>query len=154
MGITVEFEFVPFNKVGGHGRMYDIKSLINYDEYQQRIQAGTALGELCHDHDPVEVINLNQVSHKINSMWINEKGISGVVEILATPRGQIAEMLLSGGFLSVRPRIVGQVIDSVVRNGEIISFDFIDSMNDTFNPDSYKNRRYKLKLKGHEESIF
>jgi len=150
MGVTAEFEFIPYNKVSGEKRKYDAESITNFDEYHQFINNGTALGELCHDRSPTAEISLTNVSHKINSMHVDESGVSGVVEILSTPRGELAKILLEAGMITIRPRLIGIIDNGVVRDAVIVSFDFISSMNDTFNPDTYKNRRYRLKIKGHE----
>jgi len=138
-------EFLPFTEeLNGNGRRYTYEC-IDISAYENLINTGSALGELCHDKDPTDTISLANVSHKINSIHKNEKGIYGVIELLDTPRGHIAQMLIDG-MLIVRPRMLGLIgTDGIPEITEIISFDLISGNNDSFNPDSYKNRRYKLK---------
>ena len=80
-----------------NGRIYERAILEReMDKYMEGpIKQNNALGEL--DHPDSSVINLNNVSHKINKCWWNGNDVHGQIEILTTPAGNIAKSLFQAG---------------------------------------------------------
>lgn len=88
---------------------------------EQRIQGGeTILGEL--DHPEELSINLDRVSHIIESMWLDNADGHGKLKIIGTPMGNIVRTLLeSGAKLGVSSRGSGNVDGS----GQVSDFDIV-----------------------------
>ena len=83
----IEGIFLQSEITNKNGRMYPFKTLqrevAKYDEAQ--IQKGRALGELGHPDGPS--INLDRVSHKIESLREDGNNFVGRAKILDTPMG-------------------------------------------------------------------
>ena len=93
-----------------NGRKYPLatlqKEVANYTKNQ--ISQGRALGELGHPEGPS--INLDRVSHKIESLKENGTNFIGRAKILDTPMGTIAKNLLDEGVkLGVSSRGMGSL---------------------------------------------
>ena len=86
----IEGVFLQSELTNKNGRMYPFKTLrrevAKYDE--NFIQKGRALGELGHPDGPS--INLDRVSHKIQSLKEDGTNFIGRAKILDTPMGKIA----------------------------------------------------------------
>jgi len=144
--------FLPFSEQpNGNGRIYNSDSISDkvLQEFKDEIKNGNVLGEnfVYHSEERPEVL-LTNVSHLIKKIEKTEEGLIGEIELLATPQGNLIKELIDNGitkFLCIRPRCVGTVNeDKTVTVDRIFSCDLLSSFDDAFNPDSYRNRRYKL----------
>ena len=126
-----------------NGRRYPFRTLqrevAKYDE--NHIQKGRALGELGHPDGPN--INLDKVSHKIESLKENGNNFIGRAKILDTPNGRIAKSLLDEGVkLGVSSRGMGSLRKE--SNCNIVQDDFMlataaDIVADPSAPDAFVN---------------
>lgn len=99
------------------------------------IKERRALGEL--DHPDSSVVNLNNVSHNVLAMEFKGNDLTGTVEVLSTPSGNILKELFKSGIrLGISSRGMGSVKE-VMREGgntlevqpdfELIAFDFVSN---------------------------
>ena len=124
-----------------NGRKYPFKTLerevAKYDE--SYIRKGRALGELGHPDGPS--INLDKVSHKIQSLKAEGNNFIGRAKILDTPMGNIAKNLLDEGVrLGVSSRGMGSLRKE--GNTNIVQDDFMlataaDIVADPSAPDAF-----------------
>ena len=103
----------------------EIESAVN--QLNEQITGGhSVLGEV--DHPDDLKINLDRVSHMINSMWMDGPNGFGKLKILPTPMGQlVSTMLESGVKLGVSSRGSGNVndLDGRVSDFEIVTVDIV-----------------------------
>lgn len=111
-----------------NGRVYD---KANYGEMveqlQEQVQAGL-LGELEHPYSLQ--IDLNNVSHKINSIQMNEDGTcTGEIVLLSTPKGNIAKSLVEAGLpIYVSSRGAGKIDENGnVTLSKLVTFDIVST---------------------------
>lgn len=126
-------------KQNGNGREYPMEILEReINKYMELVKENRALGEL--DHPDSQVVNLKNVSHKINDMNWDGKKVMGVIEILPTPSGNILKALFtnnvpvgisSRGMGSLKQ--VGEVME-VQDDFELLCYDFVSTPS---NPGSY-----------------
>lgn len=126
-------------KQNGNGREYPMEILEReINKYMELVRENRALGEL--DHPDSQVVNLKNVSHKINDMNWDGKKVMGVIEILPTPSGNILKALFannvpvgisSRGMGSLKQ--VGEVME-VQDDFELLCYDFVSTPS---NPGSY-----------------
>ena len=125
-----------------NGRVYPKDTLVREAKKYAKtnIAERRALGEL--DHPDSSVVNLNNVSHNILEMHWNGDDLSGTVEVLGTPAGNILKELFKSGIkLGISSRGLGSVKeisegededgkDSTVQvqpDFELIAFDFVSN---------------------------
>ena len=106
----IEGVFLQAEIANKNGRKYPFSTLerevAKYDE--AHIRKGRALGELGHPDGPS--INLDKVSHKIESLRAEGNNFIGRAKILDTPNGRIAKSLLDEGVkLGVSSRGMGSL---------------------------------------------
>ena len=106
----IEGVFLQSEIKNKNGRVYPqgvlAREVAKYDEHH--IQKGRALGELGHPEGPS--INLDRVSHKIESLREDGNNFIGRAKILETPMGNIAKNLLDEGVrLGVSSRGMGSL---------------------------------------------
>ena len=96
------------------------------------IAENRALGEL--DHPETSVINLKNVSHNILKLWWDGKNLSGDIEILPTPSGNILKQLFANNItVGISSRAMGTVspigegLVQVEDDLELICWDFVST---------------------------
>lgn len=89
--------FMQAEKKNGNGRIYPKDVLTEaVDKMNDKMSKGyNVLGEL--EHPEVLTINLNNVSHVIESLTWKGDDVIGKCKILDTPKGEIAKALLKEG---------------------------------------------------------
>ena len=137
----IEGVFLQAEISNKNGRKYPFKTLerevAKYDE--AHIRKGRALGELGHPDGPS--INLDKVSHKIQSLTAEGNNFIGRAKILDTPMGNIAKNLLDEGVrLGVSSRGMGSLRKE--GNTNIVQDDFMlataaDIVADPSAPDAF-----------------
>ena len=137
----IEGVFLQAEIANKNGRKYPFKTLerevAKYDE--GHIRKGRALGELGHPDGPS--INLDKVSHKIESLKAEGNNFIGRAKILDTPMGNIAKNLLDEGVrLGVSSRGMGSLRKE--GNTNIVQDDFMlataaDIVADPSAPDAF-----------------
>ena len=107
---AIEGVFMQCETKNRNGRVYPLpvmqKAVKKYDDEQ--VKTGRAVGELNHPEGPT--VNLDKVSHKIESLNWEGNNVMGKATILSTPMGEIVKGLLDGGVkLGVSTRGMGSL---------------------------------------------
>ena len=139
---AIEGIFMQAEQKNRNGRIYPkdvmVKAVNKYDDEQ--VSKGRAVGELNHPEGPT--VNLDKVSHKIESLHWEGNDVMGKATILETPMGKIVKGLLDGGVnLGVSTRGMGSL-----KNGNdamIVQPDFmlnaVDIVQDPSAPSAFVN---------------
>ena len=109
-------------------RVYPVSEITNaVSTINEQLKSGqSVLGEV--DHPDDLKINLDRVSHMIESMWMDGPNGYGKLKILETPMGQLVKTMIQGGVnLGVSSRGSGEVNESSgdVSNFEIVTVDIV-----------------------------
>ena len=138
----IEGVFMQSNKKNRNGRVYEKATLENaVNKYiTEQVKTGRAVGELNHPEGPT--VNLDKVSHKINSLHWQGNDVVGKASILKTPMGKIVEGLLDGGVkLGVSSRGMGSLVSR--KGAQYVGDDFmlstIDIVQDPSAPSAFVN---------------
>ena len=138
----IEGIFMQAEQKNRNGRIYPkdvmVKAVDKYDDEQ--VSKGRAVGELNHPEGPT--VNLDKVSHKIESLKWKGNDVVGKATILETPMGQIVQGLLEGGVnLGVSTRGMGSLKNG--NNAMIVQEDFmlnaVDIVQDPSAPSAFVN---------------
>jgi len=126
--VVLEGVFAEFGIENRNGRIYEEKEYLPHLEYLKKDMAnGSLLGEL--DHPERFEVALGNVSHRITELWYDQSArqIKGRIEVLDTPKGQIAKSLLNSGVpLSISSRAAGIVNeDKTVQIQQIYTYDLV-----------------------------
>jgi len=108
---AIEGVFMQANQENRNRRRYDKETCLvpAVEKYvTEQVSKGRAVGELNHPEGPT--VNLDKVSHKIESLVWEGNDVVGRATILETPMGQIVKGLLDGGVkLGVSTRGMGSL---------------------------------------------
>ena len=109
-------------------RVYPVSEITNaVSTINEQLKSGqSVLGEV--DHPDDLKINLDRVSHMIESMWMDGPNGYGKLKILETPMGQLVKTMIEGGVkLGVSSRGSGNVSESTgqVADFEIVTVDVV-----------------------------
>jgi len=139
---AIEGIFMQAEAKNRNGRIYPrgvMESAVGKYNSEQ-VVPGRAVGELNHPEGPT--VNLDKVSHKIESLNWQGNDVVGKATILATPMGEVVKGLLDGGVkLGVSTRGMG----SLARGNDamIVKDDFIlnavDIVQDPSAPSAFVN---------------
>ena len=139
---AIEGVFMSAEQKNRNGRIYPKqvlgKAVESYNTTQ--VVPGRAVGELNHPEGPT--VNLDKVSHKIESLDWQGNNVVGKATILATPMGEVVKGLLDGGVkLGVSTRGMGSLQRS--NDAMIVKDDFIlnavDIVQDPSAPSAFVN---------------
>ena len=139
---SIEGVFMQAEQKNRNGRIYPKPimetALGKYNTEQ--VSKGRAVGELNHPEGPT--VNLDKVSHKIESLDWKGNDVVGKATILETPMGQIVKGLLDGGVrLGVSTRGMGSLQNN--GNAMVVKDDFIlnavDIVQDPSAPSAFVN---------------
>ena len=141
--LYIEGVFLQGNIKNRNGRMYPFETLQReVGRYiKEQVAQGRAVGELGHPDSPT--VNLDRVSHKIESLRESGSNFVGKAKILeSTPMGKIASSLLSEGVkLGVSSRGIGS-LKPTKEGFNVVSDDFMlataaDIVADPSAPDAF-----------------
>ena len=139
---AIEGVFMQCETKNRNGRIYPRpimeKAVSKYDNEQ--VKTGRAVGELNHPDGPT--VNLDKVSHKIESLNWEGNNVMGKATILSTPMGEIVKGLLDGGVkLGVSTRGMGSLEQG--DNAMLVKDDFmlnaVDIVQDPSAPSAFVN---------------
>ena len=139
---SIEGVFMQAETKNRNGRIYPkpiMEKAVNKYVTEQ-VSKGRAVGELNHPEGPT--VNLDKVSHKIESLDWKGNDVVGKATILETPMGMIVRGLLDGGInLGVSTRGMGSLQRG--NNAMIVKDDFllnaVDIVQDPSAPSAFVN---------------
>ena len=150
--LYMEGIFVQGDKRNQNQRIYPVSEITKaVKSVQDKINSDiTVLGEADHPEDLN--INLDRVSHKIESMWMNGSDGYGKLKLLPTPMGNICKTLIESGCrIGVSSRGSGNVDDrGMVSDFEIITVDIVANPSA---PDAYPDPLYEQIMNGRHGNI-
>ena len=139
---AIEGIFASAEQKNRNGRIYPFnvmdKAITKY--ILEQVDKGRAVGELNHPEGPT--INLDKVSHKIDSLKWEGNDVVGKATILATPMGKIVEGLLDGGVrVGVSTRGMGSLQQSggAMKVGPDFMLNAVDIVQDPSAPNAFVN---------------
>jgi hypothetical protein len=139
---AIEGVFMQAEQKNRNGRVYPrpvMEKAVN-KYVDEQVSKGRAVGELNHPDGPT--VNLDKVSHKIESLQWEGNDVVGKATILETPMGQIVKGLLDG---DVRVGVSTRGMGSLQRggNGMVVGPDFmlnaVDIVQDPSAPNAFVN---------------
>lgn len=142
-GCYIEGVFMQGNIKNRNGRIYPSKVLNEKVQtyIKEKVETDQAIGELGHPDGPS--INLDRVSHKIESLWLEGDNWMGRAKLLDTPMGKIAQNLVEGGVqIGVSSRGLGSIKQKQGVNEVQDDFHLVtaaDIVADPSAPDAYVN---------------
>jgi len=139
---TIEGVFMQAEQKNRNGRIYpkDVMESALAKYVEEQVSKGRAVGELNHPEGPT--VNLDKVSHKIESLEWDGNDVVGKATILETPMGQIVKGLLDG---DVRVGVSTRGMGSLQRGSDamMVGKDFmlnaVDIVQDPSAPNAFVN---------------
>jgi hypothetical protein len=139
---SIEGVFMSAEQKNRNGRIYPrtvMENAVNKYNVEQ-VQKGRAVGELNHPEGPT--VNLDKVSHKIESLDWSGNNVVGKATVLETPMGKIVQGLLEGGVqLGVSTRGMGSL--QRTNDAMVVKDDFllnaVDIVQDPSAPSAFVN---------------
>ena len=127
---TLEGVFTEFDTENRNGRVYAKKEFQpHFDALKKIVESGTCVGEL--DHPKQFETTLNNVSHKIEDIWMDESNnrVMGRIKLLDTDAGKQAKALVDGGIpLHISSRAAGTVTENKqVKMHKLFTYDLVDT---------------------------
>ena len=139
---SIEGVFMSAEQKNRNGRIYprDVMEGAVSKYVNEQVAKGRAVGELNHPEGPT--VNLDKVSHKIESLNWQGNDVVGKATILNTPMGKIVEGLLEGGVkLGVSTRGMGSL--QRLNDAMVVKPDFllnaVDIVQDPSAPSAFVN---------------
>src|SRR6056300_1923029 len=139
---AIEGIFASSEQKNRNGRIYPkpvMESAVG-KYIDEQVSKGRAVGELNHPEGPT--INLDKVSHQIDSLDWKGNDVVGKATILATPMGKIVEGLLDGGVrVGVSTRGMGSLQrgNGVMTVGPDFMLNAVDIVQDPSAPNAFVN---------------
>ena len=139
---AIEGIFASSEQKNRNGRIYKRDVMENaVNKYiDEQVSKGRAVGELNHPEGPT--INLDKVSHKIDSLDWKGNDVIGKATILNTPMGKIVEGLLEGGVrVGVSTRGMGSLQrgNGAMTVGPDFMLNAVDIVQDPSAPNAFVN---------------
>jgi len=139
---AIEGIFMQAETKNRNGRIYprEVMNKAVGKYINEQVSKGRAVGELNHPEGPT--VNLDKVSHKIESLDWKGNDVVGKATILETPMGKIVQGLLDGGVnLGVSTRGMGSLKNG--NNAMVVQPDFmlnaVDIVQDPSAPSAFVN---------------
>jgi|TARA_R110001583_G_scaffold59311_4_gene176524 hypothetical protein len=138
----IEGIFMQASKKNRNGRVYPNEVLMKEAKRYQKeyVTSGRAMGELGHPEGPT--LNLERVSHLVESLKQDGNNIIGKAKILETPYGKIVKNLMDGGVkLGVSSRGMGTLkqVNGINEVQKDFMLSAIDIVADPSAPDAFVN---------------
>jgi hypothetical protein len=138
----IEGIFMQASKKNRNGRVYPNEVLMKEAKRYQKeyVTSGRAMGELGHPEGPT--VNLERVSHLVESLKQDGNNIIGKAKILETPYGKIVKNLMDGGVkLGVSSRGMGTLkqVNGINEVQKDFMLSAIDIVADPSAPDAFVN---------------
>lgn len=138
----IEGIFMQASKKNRNGRVYPNEVLMKEAKRYQKeyVKGGRAMGELGHPEGPT--VNLERVSHLIESLKEDGDNIVGRAKVLDTPYGKIVKNLMDGGVkLGVSSRGMGTLkqVNGINEVQKDFMLSAIDIVADPSAPDAFVN---------------
>ena len=138
----IEGIFMQASKKNRNGRVYPNEVLMKEAKRYQKeyVNHGRAMGELGHPEGPT--VNLERVSHLVESLKQDGNNIIGKAKILETPYGKIVKNLMDGGVkLGVSSRGMGTLkqVNGINEVQKDFMLSAIDIVADPSAPDAFVN---------------
>lgn len=120
--------FAELGVMNVNHRIYTESEYLRHLQYlREDVKRGDLLGEL--DHPEIFETKLNNASHRIIDIWYEpqSKMVMGKIELLPTPKGEIAKALVDAGVpLHISSRAAGTVNkDNTVSIQQIYTYDLV-----------------------------
>lgn len=148
--VKIKKRGIKFNYLNKNDRIYILEDVEKYiPEFLQMVQNNVVYGYFSKDVniDNVDNINthLNNVSHMIRDVNIENNILNIEIEVLDTPKGKILQYMIDNDiYFNLSPACFGRVVNKYVYMEKLITFNIVTEDNDAFLSQS-DIRKIKLK---------